>query len=175
MICIQAYPAIYSWMTYPLTALLEITWEQVKAEEERRRRAGKRLKLDVGVVDVVSCAERALNYMHTGNPAVIKTTVMNVLWIGRAIVDDGLPSFSPAVVNFRGSRELVTVEHGKWPYDDVIRMPKSAAERGLKFRYGDMAVGVSDVLFVFDSALKGGQRRENDGYMDGSRMTGTRR
>lgn len=123
-------------MTYPLTALIEITWEEVKAREESLG------ELDPGIVEVISCVERALNFMHTGNPAVIKTSIMNSLWIGRSIINDGVPSFHPGVVRVH-CKDLVKVGHGEWPYDLVHDLPKSAGESALRYRYGEVAVGVS--------------------------------
>ena len=75
----QAYPAIYSWTTYPLTALIEANWEVFQNIVGRNLNNNKLLLMLIGLTEVTSCAERALNFMHTGNPAVIKTSVMNPL------------------------------------------------------------------------------------------------
>jgi hypothetical protein len=72
---------MYSWNTYPLTSLIEINWDFLKtlpADLDLEKRS----PIEVAVTEITGCAERALNFMHTGNPAVIKSTVMNPLWIG---------------------------------------------------------------------------------------------
>ena len=136
----QAYPAIYSWTTYPLTALIEFTWEAHK-KLIRKEKNEKDLLTLVGLIEVTACAERALNFMHTGNPAVIKTSIMNPLWIGRAIVNDGLPSFNQKIVEL-GYNQL-RVSFAQWPFDDGRNLPKSTAESALRYRYNEQTVAVS--------------------------------
>lgn len=127
-------------MSYPLTALIEINWEMLKSlnkEEEEER-----LRKEVRLTEITACAERALNFMHTGNPAVIKTSIMNPLWIGRAIVNDGVPSFNPNIVRL-SHNSIVKVIFSGWPYDNTRNLPKSTTESAIRYRYNEMAVGVS--------------------------------
>ena len=135
----QAYPAIYSWATFPLTALIETNWELYQRIERKYPDDIKGTRTLVGITEVTSCAERALNFMHTGNPAVIKTTVMNPLWIGRAIINDGLPCFNPNLVK----PKPIKVTYGHWVYDEVRNLPKSSSESALRYRYNELTVAVS--------------------------------
>lgn len=54
----------------------------VKILEEKEKDETALLELLVDLTEVTACAERALNFMHIGNPAVVKTSVMNPLWCG---------------------------------------------------------------------------------------------
>jgi hypothetical protein len=133
-------------MTYPLTALLEANWGAVKTLKPTAAKEDK-LAMEVGLTEVTACAERALNFMHTGNPAVIKTSVMNPLWIGRAIIHDGLPSFNPNIVKVNNSGTTHVI-FGEWPYDGIRKLPKSTSERAIRYRYNELTVGVSVLLYV---------------------------
>lgn len=89
-----------------------------------------------------SVAERALNYMHTGNVAVIATSVMNPLWIGHSIVNDGIPCFNPRTVYIdRYGLPIVSKSH--WPYDSIIQQPKSSANKSQRYAYGTQLGQVS--------------------------------
>lgn len=134
-------------MTFPLTALIEANWETAgKLNKEQEEE--KRLPTEVGLIELTACAERALNFMHTGNPAVIKTSTMNPLWIGRAIIHDGVPSINPNVVpKITTPVQILKVNFAEWPYDDTRNMPKSTSERAIRYRYNELTVGVSVIYF----------------------------
>ena len=55
--------------------------------------------------------------MHTGNAAVIATRVMNPLWIGRSIVQDGIPCLNGQMINTGSLFNRVVVNVEMWPYD----------------------------------------------------------
>jgi hypothetical protein len=65
---------------YPLTCLLECVWDMCKQSLCVQKQPKPTF------VELCVSLERALNFMHTGNAAVITTTLMNPLWIGLAIV-----------------------------------------------------------------------------------------
>lgn len=90
--------------------------------------------------------ERALNYLHTGNAAVIATTVMNPLWIGRSLIADGLPCFNPeiAVVSKNGP---TNVKMELWPYDTQRHRPFTASARSQILTYGENHFNVSISFF----------------------------
>jgi hypothetical protein len=149
--CFQAYPAIYSWTSYPLTALIEVNFEHLQKLERKKVPNTTLFPSLVGVTEVIACAERALNFLHTGNQAVIMTSVMNPLWIGRSIIVDGSPCFNPAIVK-ADPVDQVKVKLGDWPYDDARRQPKSTSGKTLRHRYGEQCVAVR-VLVASNKAL----------------------
>jgi hypothetical protein len=98
------------------------------------------------LVELASAAERALNYMHTGNTAVIATSVMNPLWIGRSIVRDGCPCLNPKIVSASSNTRITFCER-KWPWDDVKHKPKTSSDRAQILMYDANHFNVSDISF----------------------------
>ena len=91
---------------------------------------------DPCLVELCSVAERALNYMHTGNTAVISTTVMNPLWIGNAVVHDGLPCFNKNIISLHGNSQVqVSIIKERWPYNQAKLQPKTSSSAAQIFAY----------------------------------------
>ncbi|KAM6490423.1 hypothetical protein JOM56_014096 [Amanita muscaria] len=124
----EAYPAIYNWTTFPLTRVLRRVWRVGQDFISSKRQPCPTL------IELSSALERALNFMHTGNVAVIATSAMNPLWIGLAIIHDGLPCLNPALVPTLIGPDFVNVEY--WPQHDN-RLPKSASRCSQLRTYGE--------------------------------------
>ncbi|KIL64797.1 hypothetical protein M378DRAFT_178583 [Amanita muscaria Koide BX008] len=124
----EAYPAIYNWTTFPLTRVLRRVWRVGQDFISSKRQPCPTL------IELSSALERALNFMHTGNVAVIATSAMNPLWIGLAIIHDGLPCLNPALVPTLIGPNFVNVEY--WPQHDN-RLPKSASRCSQLRTYGE--------------------------------------
>ncbi|KAF8872027.1 hypothetical protein BD779DRAFT_1477818 [Infundibulicybe gibba] len=125
----DAYPAVYNWTTYPITALLDIIYRSTADAIKAKTFS------DTFVVELCSVLERTLNYMHTGNASVIATTVMNPMWIGRAIVQDGLPCLNPQNVMIQHPSK-VHISHQHWPYDRVLHLPYSSSRKSQVINFG---------------------------------------
>ena len=106
-------------MTYPLTCLLEHIWKIGSTAIAKKEHP------DPTLVELCSSAERALNFMHTGNVAVIATSAMNPLWIGLSLIHDGLPCFNTSIVPTLGSSILVNKR--EWPCNSR-HQPRSASQ-----------------------------------------------
>jgi hypothetical protein len=128
---------IYTWTTYPLTCLLELVW---KSAQHSKQAVGHPKPT---LVELCACVERALNYMHTGNAAVISTTLMNPLWIGMSIVQDGLPCLNHTIIPAQ-SRTCMVIDY-KWPHNDKLQ-PKSASRVSQIRNYGEGHFNVSVYL-----------------------------
>jgi hypothetical protein len=124
------FPALYKWTTYPLTALLEEVYAQAAPLFPKKKYK------HVMMVEFCSVLERALNFMHTGNTAVIATTVMNPLWIGRAILKDGFPCLNPLIVHIINSKH-VQINALHWPQDLSQNKPHSSSRRSQLLTYGE--------------------------------------
>jgi hypothetical protein len=98
-----------------------------------------------GLVELCSVAERALNYMHTGNAAVIATSVMNPLWVGNAIVRDGLPCFNTNIVALNHGSPVAIIRE-KWPFDMIRHHPKSSSKAAQIFTFGIGHFNVSTLV-----------------------------
>ena len=157
---IKAFPAIYNWTTYPLTCLIECIFEQALTSNDN-------LKNDPLLVEICLVTERALNYMHTGNAAVIATSVMNPLWIGLAIIQDGQPSFNPNyLVTAHGTRVKVVPE--VWPYNKKRHQPLSSSRRSQVLTYGEAYFNVSSyfvLIYSFLSSQKCANRKASTGSL----------
>lgn len=139
---IQAYPALYSWTTYPLTCLLEKIWSECLPKLHLNERP------KVILVELASIMERALNYMHTGNAKVIATSVMNPLWIGRSVIKDGIPCLNKHMIIIRPV-DTIIVKADQWPFDEMRQVAKSASQRAQQLTYGDSHFNVSSIICPF--------------------------
>ena len=129
---LQAFPAVYNWMTYPLTVLLKEIWDQGLLAE-----GGPSVK----AVELCSVVERALNFMHTGNTAVLLTRLMSPLWTSQGLLKDGWPCFNRELVRF-GSAQRIEWKIKQWPFDKRTRKPISAAYAGQKYYHVKNHAGV---------------------------------
>lgn len=125
---LQVFPELYNWTTYPLVNLIERMYNQTLPLLDQAKFP------DATLVELCSTAERALNYMHTGNTAVISTSVMKPLWVGNAIIRDGLPCFNPKIVSIKVNSP-VSVFSENWPYDEARYQPKSSSSACQLFSY----------------------------------------
>ena len=94
-----------------------------------------------------SVAECALNYLHTGNVAVITTSVMNPMWIRHSIIDDGIPCFNPRIVHF-DRQGLPNVVKSFWPYNSTIQQQMSNARKLQIYVYGTQ-IGQVSIWLLF--------------------------
>ena len=126
---LQVFPELYNWTTYPLVNLIERMYDQIVPLLEQSQYP------EATLVELCAAAERALNYMHTGNTAVIATSVMKPLWVGNAIIRDGLPCFNPQIVSMKVNAPI-SVFAENWPYDEARYQPKSSSLACQLFSYG---------------------------------------
>jgi hypothetical protein len=128
-------------MTYGITTALSHLWRQHQFDTLSKR-------TNPEVLELCAILERTLNYAHTGSVRVIATKIMNPLWVGKALVHDGLPCFSPEVLfnhddNFQGMRLLMSA----WP--DSNGGPIALASRAAQLHsYGHQHLMVSLVRQV---------------------------
>lgn len=94
------------------------------------------------MVEFCSVIERALNFMHTGNTAVIATSVMNPLWIGLALVKDGFPCLNAQIARLVDGKH-VEIKAGRWPLSRLLHQPQSSSRRSQLFNYGESHFNVS--------------------------------
>lgn len=96
------------------------------------------------LIELCSVLERALNFMHTGNAAVIATTVMTPLWIGRAILKDGFPCLNMKIIQISGS--YIQIDAKRWPFNPKLNGPHSSSRRAQILTYGESHFSVSNLL-----------------------------
>lgn len=132
----QIFPQLYNWTTFPLVSLLDTLYRHGKHALDRG------LHPEPIFVELAAAAERAYNYMHTGNTAVIATSVMNPLWLGRSILKDGMPSLNPKIVSLESGARIAVVKR-KWPWDNAKHRPKTCSDRGQILTYDQNHFNVS--------------------------------
>jgi hypothetical protein len=137
----QAYPAIYSWATYALTNFIKRIY---LCERERMKTQNM---VNAQNVELCAVLERALNYMHTGNVKVIATSVMNPMWIGQALLEDGLPCLNPSIVRFFSQTWELSAMEMKPTYSAGV--PNTAAKRVILYNYNATVYNVSIFRLLF--------------------------
>lgn len=80
--------------------------------------------------------ERTLNVGHTGNVAVIATTLMDRLYVGRSLIDHGSPTFHECVKTGHTRSDIVNIPDVLWPRHHDTKEPLSASRRSQIFNYG---------------------------------------
>jgi hypothetical protein len=95
-------------------------------------------------VELCAVLERALNYLHSGNTKVIATTTMNPLWIGQALLQDGLPCVNPMMVRFYSTSWDLSAEN--FPSHRRTSLPYSAAQCVIAYNYDATVYNVSTEL-----------------------------
>jgi hypothetical protein len=107
---VQVYPAIYNWLTYPICVALERLWAHYQGHLTKGE------KVPHHIVELSAVLERTLNFAHTGNPRVLTRTLMDELWVSKALLLSDLPAISPVVTFGASRRDSVDLNfHGPWP------------------------------------------------------------
>lgn len=102
------------------------------------------------VVELVAVAERALNFMHTGNAAVLVRRLMDGLWLSHSLLVDGLPCFDKAKVYVSASGVDMRLVYAArfWPCMKQTKLPLSASQASVLFKYGEDIKNVSVCSFL---------------------------
>lgn len=125
--------------------------EKIYAMERERQRT-EPMTIQPGPIEVCASVERALNYMITGHAKVIATGLMNPMWIGHSVMQDGLPCFNPRLVKFwkdlskQRSTLKLKIGYEDWPMDKRGLICASASKRTQIFNYGENHFAVSERL-----------------------------
>lgn len=143
----QVYPRCLEWTTFPITSLLEILWDSQQAALQNNQAISPYL------VELASVLERTLNVAHTGNVAVIATTLMDPLYVGRSLVDHGSPTFHECLKITQLPKSSVSVPEHRWPRHMETREPFVASRRSQIFNYGiaHWEVRISHLLINYHS------------------------
>ena len=122
------------WATYPYTTLLKSLYQyQVKT---RTFQDPPQCPEPV-YVEMIAIVERLLNFAHTGNAAVLPSTLMKHLTISQAILKHGFPYVPKTLLSFTGSRNLrPTMDVAQWPLRPGDKRPMVASQRAQELTYG---------------------------------------
>ncbi|KAI9430768.1 hypothetical protein H4582DRAFT_2103578 [Lactarius indigo] len=108
----NAFPSLYDWVSYPITLLIKSIYDV------ERKRIRKGLTPCHMHVELVAALERALCFCHTGNAAVLATSLMGPLGLSKGALKDGFPMlqdvFEHPTIGQAMEHGLV-IAHRKWP------------------------------------------------------------
>lgn len=96
------------------------------------------------VLELCAIVERCFNFGHTGSSRVIATKSMNALWVGKALIQDGMPSFSDAlsITQGDGHRFRLKIDLCDWPRPEDGSLA-SATSASMSYNYGKGQLDVS--------------------------------
>ena len=124
------FPALYDWVAYPITALIRSLYDnEMKAIRRKEEPCPFRVKL-------LAALERTLCFCHTGNTAVLATSLMNRLGLSAGIMKDGYPMLHQV---FKQPTIRMAMAHGfemkpqEWPLKDGY--PAIASRRAQTLTY----------------------------------------
>jgi hypothetical protein len=137
----QVFPALFDWVSYPIATLIKALYKYTKGDgpDGSARPCPMHLEL------IASC-ERALCYCHTGNAAVLATSLMHPLGLSRGILEDGSPMLlrtifeRPTIHNasLNGFKVIIA----QWPIKD--NYPAMASKRAQVLTYSATHFHVSN-------------------------------
>ncbi|KAG6370252.1 hypothetical protein JVT61DRAFT_12196 [Boletus reticuloceps] len=151
-------PELFQCATYPLTCLIEKLWKDVEPSLE----AG--YVVDPCILETMAMLERTLNYGHTGNTRVLTKTLMNQMWLGLSVVQDGLPCIADWFISSAAmSAGMITIQKDRWPVHARTRLPLTASQRCQELTYGKGHYVSYLAAFTIKIAMK---HVPNDQYAD---------
>ena len=139
----QIIPDLFKYASYPVTALIDLFWKKYN----RQLRTGS--VIDPCMIEVVSMLERMLNYVHTGNAAVLCKKLMDRSWLSLGLLADGFPALSDAFIALGAlSMSQLVVRSDSWPVDSQACCPLTSSKRSQQLTYGKAHYEVSPVTFL---------------------------
>ena len=113
---------------------MEVTWENHVLPNLSRNTPGS--APSPLYVELIAMAERLYNHAITGSAAVLTKGLMFHMWPTRAVIDQGMPMFSPAL-RFGGSEGTTPLIDAKdWPVIPATKAPMVASKRTQEITYG---------------------------------------
>lgn len=139
---IQAFPALFDWVSYPVNILIKKLFEiEMKAISRKVDPCPFRLEL-------LASLERILCFCHTGNTAVFATSLMNGLGLSKGALCDGFPMlhriFKQSTI-LSAMNEGFNVDPRTWPIKD--HYPAVASKRAQVLTYSFSHFMVCDLFY----------------------------
>lgn len=121
---------MYNWVSYPITFLIEVIYKQ-----ERQSICEGKLPCHMRL-ELIASLERILCFCHTGNTAVMATSLMRPLGLSKGALQDGfpmlLPLFAQPTIN-SAMLHSFNIDARKWPLKDGY--PAIASKRAQVLTY----------------------------------------
>lgn len=126
----QAFPALYDWVSYPITRLIK---QLFKTEMMSIRKNALPCPFRV---ELIACLERVLCFCHTGSTKAFATTLMGPLCLSKSAIKDGFPMLRNIFLELsvvQASKNGFQVDPRKWPLKDGY--PAVASKRAQVLTY----------------------------------------
>ena len=139
----QVFPDLYKWVAYPVATLIKMLYaaEKVTTSVDKNRCPFR--------LELIASLERTLCFCHTGNTAVLATSLMRPLLLSKSVVKDGFPMLTTV---FHQKRLCMAFDQGliidpsKWPAKDGY--PAVASKRSQIVTYSLQHFMVSLCLYI---------------------------
>jgi|SRR5712672_1463155 len=149
---IQVFPALFDWVSYPITLLIKSIYNREMATQtlqNRERPCPLRLEL-------LASLERLLCYCHTGNTAVLATSLMDPLGLSRGVLKDGfpclLPLFTEQPIQSAYHHDL-KIDPRRWPLKDRYPAVASKKSQILSYSVEHYSVSISSFTLHYYTLL----------------------
>lgn len=150
MFSVQIFPALYDWVAYPITLLIQLLYEnEMKSIRKDIIPCPFRLEL-------IASLERTLCFCHTGNAAALATSLMNPLGLSRAVVKDGFPMLHKVFIQHSVSSAAshgFQIDPRAWPLKDGHPAIASRRTQTLTYSLSHFMVSLSRTLTQTHSHL----------------------
>ena len=147
---LQAYPAMFDWVMYPIQVMLEAAWRACEAE---------RKSPSPYLVETIALLEQALAYAYIGSAKVLSHAVMEPLFTSQSLIDQGFPTINQAVIRMQVDRKtyqpILTVCQQGWPSVVGRKAPAICSTGAQQMYYSKSLFDVScqDVEFLLITVL----------------------
>jgi hypothetical protein len=116
---------LFDWVSFPVTTLIRSLFEnEIKAIDRGVRPCPFR-------VELLASLERTLCFCHTGNTAVLATSLMNPLGLSRGLIKDGFPHLNDVIFQRTGIHSAMVngfeIKPQNWPMKGLY--PAVASKR----------------------------------------------
>ncbi|KAH9022649.1 hypothetical protein EDB85DRAFT_1895171 [Lactarius pseudohatsudake] len=130
----NVFPALFNWVTKPFDLLIEYIYKQ----EIRNIHNDSDLTPCPMRLEFLAALERLLCYCHTGNTAVLATSLMHPLGLSKGVLKDGFPMllqlFSQPSIQWAVKFGLI-VDPRRWPLQAKNGHPAIASKRAQILTY----------------------------------------
>jgi hypothetical protein len=127
----DVFPSLYKWVSYPISLLIKSIYEYdiTRFKDDGTLPCPLRLEF-------LACLERLLCFCHTGNTAVLATSLMHPLGLSHGVLKDGFPTLFPIFKHptiHSGLSNGFQIDPCYWPLKDGY--PAVASKRAQVLTY----------------------------------------
>ncbi len=135
---------MFDWVAYPINTLIKSLFD---FEMQRIDRATRRSRPCPFRVELLASLERTLAFCHTGNVAVLATSLMGPLRLSRSVVTNGFPYLDATIFHHQSITSAMTygfeILPQKWPMKGLYPAVASRRTQVLTYSLKHFMVSLS--------------------------------